>query len=285
MGAADGSIFTRKRASVDGHQVSYLEGGREGAMAPVLYLHGMGGAGKWEAFHMAIGTEAHTYAPQLPGWTDGHPPDGIKGVQDYANLVLGFLDAVEAERVTLMGHSIGGWIALCLATQCPERVERLALADSMGLEVADAPTATLDDIDEESFGRHVFAKLGMVATAQADGFGADWQNVRQGPEFERQWKGRGMVANLLKGAYSDPQMTASAANIDVDTLLVWGRVDGIVPLRHGEVLRQSIAKSRLAVLDGVGHLPMAEKPETFNRLLRDFLVGEESETLPGVEVH
>ena len=210
MGAGDGAIFTRKRADVSGHQVSYLVGGREGDMEPVLYLHGMGGAGKWEAFHMALGTVAHTFAPQLPGWTAGEPPDGIEGVQDYADLALGFLDAVELEKVALVGHSIGGWMALYLATQHPERVSRLVLADSMGLDLPDSPVADLDAIEEETFGQKVFAKLGMVATPEAYGFGADWQNVRQGPEFERQWKGRDMVTKLLKGTYSDPNLTSSS---------------------------------------------------------------------------
>ena len=286
MGAGDGAIFARKRADVSGHQVSYLVGGREGDMEPVLYLHGMGGAGKWEAFHMALGTVAHTFAPQLPGWTAGEPPDGIEGVQDYADLALGFLDAVELEKVALVGHSIGGWIALYLATQHPERVNRLVLADSMGLDLPDSPVADLDAIEEETFGQKVFAKLGMVATPEAYGFGADWQNVRQGPEFERQWKGRDMVAKLLKGTYSDPSLTSAVTGINVETLLVWGRIDGIVPLAHGEALRQSIPQSQLAVMGEVAHLPMAEKPETFHRLLRDFLLrADDGEELPNVVFH
>ena len=282
MGAADGSIFARHRVNVDGFDISYLEGGREGDMEPVLYLHGMGGAGKWEAYHMAMGTVAHTYAPQLPGWSDGQLPEGIDGVKDYAAVAVGFLDAVEVDRITVVGHSIGGWIALYLATQHPERVDRLVLADSMGLDVPEAPAADLEALDEESFGLKVFARLGMMATAQAYGFGADWQNVRQGPEFDRQWKGRQMAANLLKGSYSDPDLMAAVADIALDTLLVWGRADGIVPLPHGEALRAALPQSQLAVVEGVGHLPMAEKPETFHRLVRDFLLNDEGETLPGV---
>ena len=54
---------------------------------PVLYLHGIGGAGRWEAYHMALGTVTLTYAPQLPGWQEGRPPDGIGSVQDYAAVV------------------------------------------------------------------------------------------------------------------------------------------------------------------------------------------------------
>ncbi len=66
MGAADGSIFTRHSEKVGGYDIPYLKGGYEGEMDPVLYLHGLGGAGKWEAYHMALGTVTSTYAPQLP---------------------------------------------------------------------------------------------------------------------------------------------------------------------------------------------------------------------------
>ena len=63
MGAADGAIFTRHRVQVGGFDVSYLKGGQAGDTAPVLYLHGMGGAGRWEAYHMALGTVPHLCAP------------------------------------------------------------------------------------------------------------------------------------------------------------------------------------------------------------------------------
>jgi len=60
---------------------------------------------------MALGTVTRTYVPQLPGWPDGKPPAGIGSVQDYAALVVEFLDALGIEKSTLVGHSIGGWIA------------------------------------------------------------------------------------------------------------------------------------------------------------------------------
>src|SRR5215468_11387254 len=103
MGAADGAIFTRQRVKVRGFDVAYLTGGHDGDMAPVLCLHGMGGAGRWEAYHMALGTVARTYVPQLPGWPEGQPPASIGSVQDYTALVVGFLDAVDMAKVTLMG--------------------------------------------------------------------------------------------------------------------------------------------------------------------------------------
>src|SRR5262245_36458631 len=191
------------------------------------------------------------------------------------------LDAVGIDQGILMGHSIGGWIALHVATTRPDRVSRLILVASMGLEVPSAPPPNLQAIDEEFFAKAVFGRLGLIATAQAYGFGAEWENVRRGPEFERQWKGRGLVANLVQGPCADAELMRQVGTIDADTLLIWGRLDGIVPLQHGEALRARLPHARLDVLERCGHLPMVEKPETFHRLLYDFLVGVEEE-LPDV---
>jgi pimeloyl-ACP methyl ester carboxylesterase len=281
MGAADGAIFTRQRVQVGGFEVSYLKGGYDGDMAPILYVHGMGGAGRWEAYHMALGTVALTHVPQLPGWQEGRPPAGLGSVQDYAALVVEFLDAVGIDRGILVGHSLGGWIALHVATTHPERVSRLILVDAMGLEVPSAPAPDLQALDEESFAKAVFGRLGLIATAQAYGFGAEWENVRRGPEFERQWKGRGLVTSLVQGPCTDAELTRQIHTIGAETLLIWGRLDGLVPLQHGEVLRAALPRARLQVIERCGHLPMVEKPETFHRLLYDFLVGVEEE-LPDV---
>ena len=284
MGAADGAIFTRQRVKVGGFDVSYLTSGHDGELAPALCLHGMGGASKWEAHHMALGTVTRTYVPQLPGWPEGQLPKGIESVQDYAALMVKFLDAVGIDRGILVGHSIGGWIALSIATAHPERVARLILVDAMGVDVPSAPAPDLHMIDEESFAKAVFGRLGLIATAQAYGFGAEWENVRRGPEFERQWKGRGLLASLVQGRCTDPELTPKVQTIPADTLLIWGRLDGIVPLSHGEFLRTIMPRARLDVIERCGHLPMVEKPETFHRLLYDFLVGMEEEIPDVVKV-
>jgi len=281
MGAADGSIFRRQRVRAGQLSVPYLLGGYDGEIEPVVYLHGLGGAGKWEAYHMAMGTVALTYAPQLPGWRDGRPPTGMGSVRDYAAFVLTFLDAIGLDTVTLVGHSIGGWIALHIAVAYPQRIARLILVDPMGIEVPTVPPVNLKTMDEEAFATAVFGKLGLIATAQAYGFGAEWENVRQGPEFERQWKGREFVVNLVQGPCSDPELMRQVPSIEAETRLIWGRLDGLVPLPHGEALRAALPHARLEIIDRCGHLPMVEKPETLHRLLRNFLVGIE-EPIPDV---
>lgn len=270
MGAGDGAIFTRHAAQVGEYNVSYLRGGAQRDLEPVLVLHGLGGAGKWESFHMALGTVTSTYLPILPGWAEGQT---ALAPRDSAKLMVQFLDALELPQVTLVGHSIGGWVAMELAFTYPERVARLVLIAPMGLETTD-----LADLTEEEFAKRAFGKLGLVATANPYGFGAEFQNVRQGQEFDRQWKGRGIAAKLdLQPA---PALLEAMASLEVPTLLVWGREDGIVPPRQGELLRDAMRNASLVVVDRAGHLPMVERPETMNRLLRDFLLGIEEE-IPG----
>ena len=202
MGAADGSIFSRKVVRAGGFDISCLVGGADEGIDPVLYLHGLGGAGKWEACHMALGTAALTYLPQLPGWREGRPPESLQSVADYAGLVLDLMDAMELERTTLVGHSIGGWIGLKAAVRNPGRVSRMIMASPMGLDFPPAASPDLTGLDQEAFATAVFAKLGLIATAQSYGFGAEWENVRRGPEFERQWKGRDLVRRSGDDGYA-----------------------------------------------------------------------------------
>jgi pimeloyl-ACP methyl ester carboxylesterase len=281
MGAADGSIFNRRTMTIDGISVPCLEGGTAREVEPVLYLHGLGGGGKWESFHMAMATVTQTVAPNLPGWSGPGPVEALTSPGDYAALCLKLLDALELPRLVLAGHSVGGTIAAHIAVTAPERVSRLVLIDPLGLDVPEAPGPDLALLDQEAFATAAFARLGLVARAQAYGFGAEWENVRSGPEFERQWKGRGLVVDHFGGVSPDAALTSRLKALDMPVLLIWGLEDGLVPMRQGEVLRSSLPGARLELIEKAAHLPMMERAETTNRVMRDFLAGV-SEPIEGV---
>jgi pimeloyl-ACP methyl ester carboxylesterase len=269
MGAGDASQFRRHSARIGDLTISYLKGGRG---KPLLYLHGLSGWGRWETYHLALAISHMVYAPQLPGWPDGQLPASIKSVSDYARIMFEFLDAIKVETTDLVAHSFGGWIAMYMAVAQPARFSKMVLADPMGLDVADAPSADLASMNEDSFLRAAFAQTG-VRLFPGD-FGAIVEDVRASQEFRRQWKGREIVANLVNGHYADPALTGSLHQITADTLVVWGREDRLVPLRHAEILNASIPRSKLAVIDGAGHTPMGEKRESFQRLAHDFLTAK-----------
>jgi pimeloyl-ACP methyl ester carboxylesterase len=277
MGAADGSVFTRNRVTVGEYEIQYLRGGRG---RPLVYLHGLGGGGRWESYHMALANDTLAYAPQLPGWQEYSPPESVRSVSDYADIVLQFLDAIEVDRIVLAGHSIGAWIALRVALEHPDRIERLILADSLGVQTPDAPAVDLGALDQEAFGKLLLARLGTIATANPYGFGAEFTNARTSPEFERQWKGRGLVAALVRGSYTDPKLMSGLDRVGAETLVVWGDRDGIAPVTHARLLRDSIPNARLVFIEDAGHLPMVERREAFHRVCRDFLVGVREE-IPG----
>ncbi len=282
MGAADGSVYGRHTAQVGGVEVPYFRGGRLERYAPVVYLHGMGPSGRWESYHIAMGTVTDIWAPQMPGWADGAPPEGVSSVDDYARLIAGLLGDAGIEEATLIGHCVGGWLAMRMAAAQPERFRRLVLVDPLGLSWDDAPAVDMASMDDEAFATGMFARLGMVATADRTGFGTQWENVRQGPEFLRQSKGRETLAKVADGI-GDVELTGAVEELTADTLLVWGVMDGIAPLSQAERLRERMANARLAVVDGAGHLPMAERPEGFNRIVRNFIIGLD-EDVPNVTV-
>jgi pimeloyl-ACP methyl ester carboxylesterase len=270
MGAGYASQFTRNTARVGELTISYLKGGRG---RPLLYLHGLGGWGRWESHHLAMGVSHLVYAPQLPGWPDGQILPSVTSVSDYAGLMRQFLDAVEVNTVDLVGHSFGGWVALSLAVEHPQRVAKLVLVDAMGVDAPDAPAADLGAMDEEAFLRAAFAQTGEVVI-RGD-FGGVMEDVRQGQEFQKQWRSREIVARLVRGQYADPELTKKLNTITAETLIIWGHEDGVVPWRHGEVLATAIPRARLVVFADAGHTPMREKRETFQRLVHNFLIGQD----------
>jgi pimeloyl-ACP methyl ester carboxylesterase len=269
MGAGDASQFTRNRITINNLNVAYLKGGRG---APLVYLHGLSASNRWESHHLALAITNLVYAVQLPGWPEGSIPAAIESTHDYAKLIVALLDALKLEAVDLVGHSFGGWIALYLATEYPSRIKRLVLADSLGLDLPEAPAANLAGMDQEGFLHAAFVTTGRVLVP--GDFGGALEDVRLGQEFATQWRSRELIIGLLHGRIADPELTAKLPSIAAESLIVWGRDDRIVPCQHGELLARMIPHARLSLIDGAGHTPMRERRETFQRLVRDFLIGE-----------
>jgi pimeloyl-ACP methyl ester carboxylesterase len=128
-------------------------------------------------------------------------------------------------------------------------------------------------MNEEELAAALFARLGILASAQREGFGAVFTDIRSGPDFERELKGRGLMSRLTGGVYADPALTNRLSGIAAETLVIWGEADGVAPPAHARLLRSLIPRSQLVIVEGAGHLPMIEKRETFHRLCRDFLTG------------
>jgi len=146
----------------------------------------------------------------------------------------------------------------------------------MGLDLPETPAANLNAIDQETFLHAAFAQAGTVVV-QGD-FGGTVEDVCKGQEFEKQWRSRTIIAGLLRDKNADPDLAGRLQAITANTLVVWGRNDGIVPWQHGEMIARMIPGSKFALIDGAGHTPMRERRETFQRAVRDFLISQDEQT-------
>ena len=250
----------------------------------VVLVHGLGKAAArdWSKLIPALAGRYRVLALDLPGF--GHSD---KGNHHYSpDNFARVLDAVLAKRVvkpfTLIGHSMGGSVALAYAAAYPQRVNRLILVDVAGV-----------------LHRSVYAEfLARVGAQRAMGVDSPWfesvvraiQNraenwpVRGELELER----AGVRQRMLRG---DPSAISAFAMVEHDfsqvlraiaapTLVIWGAEDTIAPLRTGQALASAIPGARLTVIEGAGHAPMLQFPDRFNPLLIDELDGRQFAAQP-----
>ena len=269
MGAGDASRFTRKSAKVGSLAIPYLVGGRG---KPLVYLHGLSGWGRWESHHLALAVANTVYAPALPGWPDARVPAEIASVSDCADVMSTWLEAIGLTQFDLVAHSFGGWLALYLATRSPERVSRLILVDTLGVESPDAPATDLSALDEQAFLQTAFAH--PETRLLPSDFGAVVESIRDSQEFKRQWRGCAIVAAMVGRRHYDPELLKRLGEIKAETLVVWGREDNLASWRHGALIANAIPGAKLALIADAGHGPMREKRETFNRLVHEFMIGQ-----------
>ena len=271
-----------KTAMLHGRPMTYAEAGA----GPVLLLvHGMGGG--YENWREVIGplSRNHTVvAPDLPGHGASAPNSGDYSVGALAVGLRDLLLALGHERATLVGHSLGGGIAMQLAYQFPELAERLVLVSSGGLG------------PEVSLVLRAAALPGSELSITASAHVANWMGpaVSRGLAAVRSRPSPATV-EVARGyaSLADPRRRAAflatlrsvigvgGQRIDasdrlylaagIPTLIVWGARDPVIPVSHGERAHAAIPASRLEVFDGVGHIPQLEAPARFVEVLERFL--------------
>jgi pimeloyl-ACP methyl ester carboxylesterase len=271
VGAGVACQYTPGSAQVGGLRTEFLHGGKGRAL---VYLHGLSRPLGWDTDHIGFALHRSVYAPLLPGWKAGRLPAQITSVNDYARLMLAFMDAEKLEKADLVGHSLGGWIALRMALLAPDRIGQLVLVDSMGLDVPKVPATDISKLDATALYDAAFATKSGVMVAAGD-FGGVPLNLRGGALFKHILNGQRNLTELTGGKCGEVSLMCELDNISAQTLIVWGDADRLTPLDHAYILSSHIRRSRLVVIDGAGHFPQKEKPQTFLRVVCNFLLGRD----------
>jgi pyruvate dehydrogenase E2 component (dihydrolipoamide acetyltransferase) len=244
-------------ADVGGRKVSYVGAGQDGEV--VLLVHGYGGdRNSWLFQQEPLAARHRVYALDLPGHGTSSKDVGDGSVDMLADVALGVLDAIGAERVHLVGHSLGGTVALAVTARDPRRISSLTLIapSGFGPEInadylrgfADAQTRReLKPVvgqlfaDESLVTRQVVDDL--LAYKRLDGVDAALHTL---------------VDTLLDGDAQRIDSAAALAAIGsaVPVTVIWGSADRIIPAAQAE----SVAGAARHLLDGAGHMPHMERP-------------------------
>jgi pimeloyl-ACP methyl ester carboxylesterase len=257
---------------------------------PVLLLiHGMGGSYEnWREVMEPLARRHRVIAPDLPGHGTSAPGAGDYSLGALATGLRDLLLALGHDRATLVGHSLGGGIAMQLAYQFPELAERLVLVSSGGLgpevsvilRAAALPGADLFIAATAKPGRLAGAVLGRGLAAIGLRPTADVAEVASGYASLADGERRAaFLATLRSVINSGGQLIDGRDRLylaaDVPVLILWGARDPIIPVRHGEHAHEAIPGSRFEIFEGVGHVPQLEAPGRFVAVLEEFIDGTE----------
>jgi pimeloyl-ACP methyl ester carboxylesterase len=272
---------------IQGVRTHFYQAGESGS--PVVLLHG-GGADSaklsWEEVIAPLAASGHrVFAPDLPGSGDSDRPDAAPYTIPYFIEFVGqFLSAAGLERASLMGLSLGGSISLGVALRWPERVERLVLVDSYGLqrkvrmhflswlmvktpgvmEGSWALSRASREMSRWSLST-IFHDPKGISDALLDEALAEARKPHAGRAFTRCQRDE-VFSNGLRTVYLD-----RLGEIKAPTLIVHGRDDIAVPLACAEEAHRLIPGSVLHVIPGAGHWSQREKPQEFIATVTDFL--------------
>jgi pimeloyl-ACP methyl ester carboxylesterase len=268
--------------SVHGRSVSYVEAGT----GPVLLLvHGIAGyCENWREVIEPLARHHTVIAPDLPGHGASEAGAGDYSIGALASGLRDLLLALGHERATLVGHSLGGGVAMQLAYQYPEMIERLVLVSSGGLgpevspilRAAALPGADLFISLTAGAGQRVGSALGRGLAAIGLRPNADVAEVARGYASLEDPDRRAAFLDTLRAVvgtggqrvYAGDRLYLAEA---VPLLIVWGARDSIIPVRHGEDAHRAIPGSQLVVFEDVGHMPQLEAPGRFIAVLERFL--------------
>jgi pyruvate dehydrogenase E2 component (dihydrolipoamide acetyltransferase) len=263
-GSEDAGPPAPRELDVLGRTLRCLEMGTGGT--PVLLLHGFGGdLNTWMFNQPALCSDRRTLALELPGHGLSSKDVGSGDITFFTEVIEAALTVLEVERLNVVGHSMGGALALALAARQPERIATLSLLAPAGLG-PEINGAFIDALKRASRRKEAVEALqclvhdpSLISRAMVEEFlrYKRLDGVAQALEtIARAWFPQGHQA---------VDLIEALRNLTMPIQVIWGRGDRIIPAGHADTFASSI---QVHTLDGVGHLPHMERAGEVNRLLR-----------------
>ncbi len=243
-----------------------LEVERRGGGAPLVLLDDEEGLSRESPVVDELAKSFEVIIPEPPGFGASSRPSWIETMDDISYIMLDFLEEAGIEDATVLGFSLGGWIAAEMATKNTSRISRLALVDPYGIKVGGPWDRDIQDI-------WFLTKEEVQALKYADPANGDIDyTVMPDEKLEVVARNRESFARFCWQPYMhNPKLKRRLHRIDVPTLVMWGAADGVVTTGYGKAFAGAIPGARFEVVDDGGHFPHLEQPAAFMDVLGGFL--------------
>ena len=258
---------TPKEISIYGQKIHYVEAG---SGPNLILLHGLGGSSQQWQFNIGpLAEKYHVFVPDQIGFGKSDKPLVNYRIRTYVDFLDQFCKQLKIERPSLVGSSMGGWIAAIYAATYPDRVDKIVLADAAGYAPPkDFDTRTFFSLNPTTreemkvLSAKVFYNKAFLTDAAIDA--AMTARLAAGDGYTI----KTITESIIRG---EDFLDDIVKNIKRPTLIVWGREDGLVPLSEGERFHKDIAGSTMIVFDQCAHAPNLEKAGEFNAAVIKFL--------------
>jgi pimeloyl-ACP methyl ester carboxylesterase len=261
-----------------------------GSGPPVVLIHGMlNSSGHWERVARALAHDYTVIAPDLIGHGDSAAPRGDYSLGAHAASIRDLLAATGIERATIVGHSLGGGVAMQFFYQFPQRIERLALISSGGLGHEVSPllrtaalpgTAALLSLTIQPRLLAGLAGAGARLRERGVAGGVYLQAIERALRPLQSAGAREAFLQTLRAVIDVRGQRVSANDRlylleAVPTLIVWGERDNTIPIEHGRAAARAIPGSRFATVPRAAHFPHLEEPDALAAALGEFIATTE----------
>jgi pimeloyl-ACP methyl ester carboxylesterase len=279
-----------------GHRVCFRYGG-EGPL--IVLIHGItGNSAQWELAIDELADEFTILAPDLLGHGQSAKPRGDYSLGAYASGIRDILLALGHERASIVGHSLGGGVAMQFAYQFPERCERLVLVSSGGLGREVHPLLRAATLPGAELVLPLLTHARLLAAGEVVGRILGALKLEAGPDLAEFAAG---YASLGDSSARAAFLQTARAVIDAQgqrvsaldrlylaeampSMVIWGAEDPIIPVEHGRAAHEAMPGSRFEVFERAGHFPQLADPRRFARLLREFIDSTEPSDIDTAEL-
>jgi pimeloyl-ACP methyl ester carboxylesterase len=257
-----------------------------GSGPPVVLIHGMlNSSSHWRSVALSLASDYTVIAPDLIGHGDSAAPRGDYSLGAHAASIRDLLAAVGVERATVVGHSLGGGVAMQFFYQFPQRVERLVLISSGGLGHEVSPLLRTAALPGVSALLSLAIHPRLLGTLRETGRRLHEREVRVGVYMQalaralrplENTEAREAFLQTLRAVIDVHGQRVSATDRlylleSLPTMIVWGERDNTIPLAHGRRAHEAIPRSRFHTLPRVAHFPHLEDPDGLAEALREFI--------------